>query len=83
MATPLPRPAPGTYKFTVRSAEQAVAVIREKLGMDARVLSVRTIEPKGFGRIFRSSQLEVIAQLDPVIESEEVIPPAPPKVAEV
>lgn len=82
MATPHPRPAPGTYKFTVRSAEQAVATIREKLGVDARVLSVRTIEPKGFGKLFRSSQLEVIAQLDPIVEPEEVIPPAP-KVAEV
>jgi len=77
MATPHPRPAPGTYKFTVRSAEQAVAVIREKLGADARVLSVRTIEPKGFGKFFRTQQLEVIAQLDPIIE------PDAPKVSAV
>src|SRR5436190_1854032 len=33
--------APGTYKFTVKSADQAVVVIREKLGPNARVLSVR------------------------------------------
>jgi len=68
------RPAPGTcYKFTVRSADEAVALIREKLGPDARVLSVRSVEPKGFGKIFRTPRLEVIAQIDapatPLIEA--------------
>lgn len=60
-----PRPTPGTcFKFSVRSAEEAVAVIREKLGADARVLSVRSVEPKGFKKFFRSARLEVIAQID-------------------
>ena len=57
-------PAPGAYKFTVRSAEHAVALIREKLGPAARVLSVRPIESKGLFRFLRPPSLEVIAQVD-------------------
>ena len=57
------RPAPGScFKFTVRSAEEAVSAIREKLGQDARVLSVRSVEPRGFRKFFSSARLEVIAQ---------------------
>lgn len=52
------------YKFTVRSAEQAVTLIRERLGSNARVLSVRSVEPKGLFRMFGSARLEVIAQID-------------------
>ncbi|MBC7365868.1 MAG: flagellar GTP-binding protein [Undibacterium sp.] len=62
-AAPQP-PAPGAYKFTVRSAEHAVALIREKLGPSARVLSVRPIESKGLFRFLRPPSLEVIAQID-------------------
>lgn len=85
MSSSNPRPAPGTcYKFTVNSAEQAVTLIREKLGPDARVLSVRSVEPTGFKKLFSSPKLEVIAQIDgPVAssaadEEDEIIPPAPP-----
>lgn len=64
MSTTMPHLAPGAYKFTVRSAEEAVTLIREKLGPDARVLSVRSVEPKGLRKIFGSPQLEVVAQID-------------------
>jgi flagellar biosynthesis protein FlhF len=64
MATPAPRLAPGTYKFTVKSIEQAVALIREKLGPSARVLSVRAVVPTGLKKLFSSPKLEVIAQCD-------------------
>jgi flagellar biosynthesis protein FlhF len=56
--------APGTYKFTVKSADQAVTVIREKLGPNARVLSVRSIAATGFKKFFSAPRLEVIAQVD-------------------
>ena len=56
--------APGSYKFTVKSAEQAVALIREKLGPAARVLSVRAVAPTGLKKFFGAPQLEVIAQID-------------------
>ena len=59
-------PQPGAcYKFTVRSADEAVVLIREKLGPNARVLSVRSVEPKGFKKFFSAPRLEVIAQIDP------------------
>src|SRR5690349_10521067 len=58
--------APGAYKFTVKTTEEAVALIREKLGPTARVLSVRAIEAKGLKKLFHSPRLEVIAQVDPI-----------------
>jgi flagellar biosynthesis protein FlhF len=58
--------APGAYKFTVKSTEEAVALIRERLGPTARVLSVRTVEQTGLKRLFAGPRLEVIAQVDPV-----------------
>jgi flagellar biosynthesis protein FlhF len=71
MSTLDPKPAPGTcFKFTVRSAQEAVTVIREKLGPDSRVLSVRSVEPKGLRRFFTAPRLEVIAQIDRPAETE-------------
>lgn len=64
MSAPSPRLAPGAYKFTVKSIEQAVTLIREKLGPSARVLSVRAVEPTGLKKFFTSPKLEVIAQID-------------------
>ncbi|HVS53689.1 MAG TPA: flagellar GTP-binding protein [Opitutaceae bacterium] len=57
--------APGAYKFTVKSADEAVALIRERLGPTARVLSVRSVEPRGFRKFFSGPRLEVVAQVDP------------------
>ncbi len=57
--------APGAYKFTVKSTEEAVTLIREKLGPNARVLSVRAVEATGLTKFFRAPRLEVIAQVDP------------------
>ncbi len=70
MSNPPQRLVPGTYKFTVKSIEQAVALIREKLGPTARVLSVRSIESTGLKKLFSAPKLEVIAQIDaPAAES--------------
>ncbi len=56
--------APGTcFKFTVGSAEQAAQLIREKLGDNARVLSVRSLQPSGIRSLFSSPKLEVVAQI--------------------
>ena len=48
----------GTYKFAVRSTEEAVVLIREKLGPLARVLSVRSVPAQGFWRFFSAPRLE-------------------------
>ena len=79
--------APGAYKFTVKSADQAVALIREKLGPTARVLSVRSIPPTGWQKLFGSPRLEVIAQVDPApdatpaLEATSAEPALPPAAA--
>jgi flagellar biosynthesis protein FlhF len=71
MATPRPTFAPGAYKFTVKSAAEAVTLIREKLGPTARVLSVRSVDVGGLRKLFVGPRLEVIAQID------AMPPPAP------
>lgn len=64
MSSPAQPGAGACYKFTVKSADQAVAVLREKLGPNARVLSVRALEQSGWKKFFGAPRLEVIAQVD-------------------
>ena len=66
MSSSRPSFAPGAYKFLVRSAAEAVTLIREQLGPGARVLSVRPVPATGLKRFFGGARLEVIAQVDPV-----------------
>jgi flagellar biosynthesis protein FlhF len=66
--------APGAYKFTVKSTEEAVALIRERLGPTARVLSVRAVEATGLKKFFGGTRLEVIAQVDPPTPPESTEP---------
>lgn len=64
-------PQPGScVRFVVRNADEAARVIREQLGDEARVLSVRTIEPSGITGLFSSPKLEVIAQMPAAPEEE-------------
>ncbi len=57
--------APGIYRFTVRSTEQAVTLIRERLGVHARVVGVRAVPESGWRRMLGGTRLEVTAQVDP------------------
>lgn len=50
-------------KFVVSSAEEAVNLIREQMGPDAKVLSVRQVEGKGLAKFLTAPKLEVIATL--------------------
>jgi flagellar biosynthesis protein FlhF len=72
--------APGTcFKFTVASAEEAATLIRERLGPDARVLSVRSVEAAGLKKLWAAPRLEVVAQVgepEPAAGPEPE-PPAP------
>jgi len=52
-----------TYRFIVRSTEEAVQTIRERLGENARVLSVRQVKGQGLGGLFSRPRLEVVAQV--------------------
>src|SRR6056300_1011928 len=55
--------APKKYRLVVRSAEEAVRLIREKLGDQARVTSVRQVGGEGLKRFISSPKLEVIAEV--------------------
>ena len=70
--------APGAYKFTVRSTAEAVALIREKLGPTARVLSVRAVEATGLKKFFGAPRLEVVAQVGDVETATETLEAAAP-----
>jgi len=77
------------FRLIVRSAEEAVRVIREKLGENARVLSVRQVGGEGLKKFISSPKLEVIAELpskdaSSVSESEDevlALQDAPPPVS--
>jgi flagellar biosynthesis protein FlhF len=51
------------FRLTVSSADEAARVIREKLGENARVLSVRSVEAGGLFGFLSSPKLEVVAQV--------------------
>ena len=63
--------APKKYRLVVRSAEEAVRLIREKLGDQARVTSVRQVGGEGLKRFISSPKLEVIAEVGTVVESDQ------------
>jgi flagellar biosynthesis protein FlhF len=70
--------APGKkYKFTVKSAEEAASIIREKLGETAEVISVRQVEGEGLARFLKSPKLEIIAQVPPPKEPAAAPKPLP------
>jgi flagellar biosynthesis protein FlhF len=56
-------PAAPCYRFVVDSADEAARLIREKLGADARVLSVRSVGANGWLGLLGKSRLEVVAQV--------------------
>jgi flagellar biosynthesis protein FlhF len=64
MKSPALPTAPGTcFRFVVASAEEAATLIRERLGPDARVLSVRSLPAPGVQRLWSAPRLEVVAQI--------------------
>lgn len=63
------------FRLVVKSAEEAVRLIKEKLGDHAKVVSVKQIGGEGLKRFISSPKLEVIAELSsPESEVEEPIP---------
>lgn len=63
-ATDIAVSSPGSiFRFTVNTADEAVVTIREKLGENAKVISVRQIAKGGLSGFLSSPKLEVIAQV--------------------
>jgi len=59
------------FRLVVRSAEEAVRLIKEKLGDQAKVVSVRQVGGEGLKRFISSPKLEVIAELSPASDADE------------
>src|SRR5262249_3099192 len=65
------------YRFVVGSANEAVRILHERFGENARVISVRQVEGSGLARFLRAPKLEVIAEVigekepDKSVEIEE------------
>ena len=69
------------HRFIVNSAEEAVRTIRQRLGENAQVTSVRKVERAGLSGLFRGTQLEVIARVPAPLGTsagETLALPAPP-----
>lgn len=60
---PLTHASGKKIRLIVSSADEAVKIIREKLGSKAQVISVKQIEGEGFARFLKSPKLEVIATI--------------------
>jgi len=54
--------APVQYRLVVRSAAEAVRLVQERFGAQARVLAVRQIEAGGLTRFLQKPRLEVIVE---------------------
>lgn len=51
------------YRFTVKSAEEAIRIIRDRLGAEAKVLSVTQVDGQGLSRFLSSPKLEIVAMI--------------------
>jgi len=68
------------YRFVVQSAEEAISTLRERLGPEAKVISVKQIDGEGLSRFLNSPKLEIIATLPEKEDTpEKPEPPAKPK----
>jgi flagellar biosynthesis protein FlhF len=56
-------PEPMRYRLVVGSAAEAVALVRERFGAAARVVSVRQLEAGGLKRFLQKPRLEVIVEV--------------------
>ncbi len=63
---PATAPPPGKkQRFIVSSAEEAVRVIQQRMGAQAKVLSVKQVAGDGLKRFLSSPKLEVVAWIPP------------------
>ncbi len=70
------------FRFVVSSAEEAITVLRERIGDHARVVSVRQVEGTGLAKFLQAPKLEVIAELiEPDANAPELASLAPPGTA--
>ncbi|NMA84741.1 MAG: flagellar biosynthesis protein FlhF [Epulopiscium sp.] len=51
-------------RYEAATEQEAIKKAQEELGMDAIILNIKKINPKGFYRFFRSPKVEVMAAID-------------------
>lgn len=73
--------APREMRFIVRSAGEAVERVRESLGPNARVVSVRQVKGAGLQRFLAAPRLEVVARAGEPPPPPPEAPPEPTPVA--
>ena len=72
--------APGAcFRFVVANAEEAARVIRDQLGPEAKVLSVRSVPSTGIFGLFSAPRIEVVAQVGSERPAEEATPELQPE----
>lgn len=59
------------FRFQASSAEEAVSVIRKKLGRNANVLSVKQMKNTGIKRFLQSPKLEIIVEVPKAEDSKK------------
>ncbi|MBN1403412.1 MAG: hypothetical protein JW942_02950, partial [Opitutales bacterium] len=62
------------YRFVVSSAEEAIETLRERLGAEAKVLSVKQVDGQGLSRFLKSPRLEIVATVPEQGELPELEP---------
>jgi flagellar biosynthesis protein FlhF len=51
-------------KFTAQTEQAAIEMVKEELGMDALVINIKRIQPRGFFAFFKKPSVEVMAAYD-------------------
>ncbi len=58
-------------KYTGKTEKEAILKVKEELGGEALIVSVKSVKPKGFFKLFRKPYVEVIAAIDDRVVGEE------------
>lgn len=66
---------PQEIRFIAKSAKEAAEVVRERLGEQGRVTSVRQVTGSGLQRFLMSPRLEIVAKSVPVTPAVKPLPP--------
>lgn len=66
------------YRFEVGSAEEAVRILRDRIGERAKVLSVKQSNGQGLARFLSSPRLEIVATLPPEEKPPQYLPEVGP-----
>lgn len=64
------------HKYQGKTENEAMALVKEELGSDALIVSLKQIKPRGIFRLFKKPYIEVTAALDDRSISEEKVLPS-------